>query len=369
MVLELSSLKEIDFTRPDNLLFLVIVFVLVAFICLAILFVLAALIKAVKKLVFNIFDIDSRKPKLNQASNADWVRARVQENNNPVGVPKYKVAGGELVQNFKVKEEKVSEKNVKQSYSQKESKDIAEGLAGLKTADAGEEQSISSKMPSREADKKEDEHAQIQIPKARHFEKSLPVEKFNLNTNANTIEGVVNSKVQNFEQKKTFEAQEKSVENKTDSGVISPKIPFSESFSDTIHDLPDHLAPQKAPEELSFFEKPDFVENKVQKTTQDKSIFGGNSEVSRIKLEYKMKKDPNIWKAARDVKLNISPVERSKLVKEVFSTAFGRNISKSDLNWGLKKLNQKLIDARDKPTEHEKIRKEIKFFKKIGGIK
>jgi hypothetical protein len=102
---------------------------------------------------------------------------------------------------------------------------------------------------------------------------------------------------------------------------------------------------------------------------EDESIFGGQPEVSRIKLENKMRTDPKIWRAARDSKLNISPVERAKLVKEVFSQTYGRNISKTDLKWGIKKLNQKLVDTKDKPAEHEKIRKEIKFFKKIGGIK
>lgn len=102
---------------------------------------------------------------------------------------------------------------------------------------------------------------------------------------------------------------------------------------------------------------------------KDESIFGGQPEVSRMQLENKMRTDPKIWKAARDSKLNISPVERAKLVKEVFSQTYGRNISKTDLKWGIKKLNQKLVDSKDKPAEHEKIRKEIQFFKKIGGIK
>ena len=101
---------------------------------------------------------------------------------------------------------------------------------------------------------------------------------------------------------------------------------------------------------------------------KDDSIFGGEAEVSRVKLESKMRLDPKVYQAQKQAGLNLSPVERSKLVKEVFSSALGRNISKTDLKWSIKKLNQKLSGAKD-ATEHAKIRKEIKFFKKIGGIK
>jgi hypothetical protein len=100
----------------------------------------------------------------------------------------------------------------------------------------------------------------------------------------------------------------------------------------------------------------------------DDSIFSGAPEISRTKLEYKMRTDSKVWQAERAAGLRMSPVERSKLVKEVFSSALGRNISKTDMKWGVKKLNQKLSGAKTS-TEHEKIRKEIKFFKKLGGIK
>ena len=63
----------------------------------------------------------------------------------------------------------------------------------------------------------------------------------------------------------------------------------------------------------------------------------------------------------------MSPIERVKLEKEVFSQALGRNISKTDLKWGVKKLNQKMLNAKD-ISEKGKLRKEIKFLKKIGGI-
>jgi len=96
-------------------------------------------------------------------------------------------------------------------------------------------------------------------------------------------------------------------------------------------------------------------------------MFGGKSEVSRRTLEQELRYDPKIWEASRQAGLTLSREERAKLVKETFSTAYGRNISKSDLRSGIQKLNQKMLGTKD-PGEHAKIRKEIKFFKKIGGI-
>ena len=97
------------------------------------------------------------------------------------------------------------------------------------------------------------------------------------------------------------------------------------------------------------------------------SMFGGKGEISRRTLEHELRYDPKIWKASRQAGLTLSREERAKLVKETFSSAYGRNISKTDLKWGIRKLNQKMLGTKD-TAEHAKIRKEIKFFKKIGGI-
>jgi hypothetical protein len=96
-------------------------------------------------------------------------------------------------------------------------------------------------------------------------------------------------------------------------------------------------------------------------------MFGGKGEISRRTLEHELRYDPKIWKASRQAGLTLSREERAKLVKETFSSAYGRNISKTDLKWGIRKLNQKMLGTKD-TAEHAKIRKEIKFFKKIGGI-
>ena len=123
---------------------------------------------------------------------------------------------------------------------------------------------------------------------------------------------------------------------------------------------------------LSHLDEKDSAKLPISKNEEpirnDQSIFDGKTEVSRIKLEHELRTDADVWKAAKAVGLTMSPVERSKLVKQVFSSAYGGNISKTDLKSGIKKLNQKMLSAKDS-TEHEKIRREMKFFKKIGGIK
>jgi len=109
---------------------------------------------------------------------------------------------------------------------------------------------------------------------------------------------------------------------------------------------------------------------KITEITTDSSIFGGKPDIERRELEYDMRNDPKIWAANKQVNLNLTSIERSKLLKEVFPEYMGRNISKNDLKLGIKKLNEKMrnIGTKDMAT-HEKIRKEVKFFKKIGGIK
>lgn len=96
-------------------------------------------------------------------------------------------------------------------------------------------------------------------------------------------------------------------------------------------------------------------------------MFGEKEEVSRSELRQKLR-GSKIFQAEKQVGLSLSPVERSKLENQVFAQSLGGNISKTDLKLSIKKLNQKLADAKN-PEEHAKIRKEIKFFKNIGGIK
>ena len=116
-------------------------------------------------------------------------------------------------------------------------------------------------------------------------------------------------------------------------------------------------------------DKPDSLEKMVDKNigAKDNSIFGGKKEVSRIELRQKLR-GAEAFFASKQLGLSMNAIERAKLEKEVFSQSLGGNISKTDLKWGIKKLNNKLLSTKN-PVAHEKIRKQIKFFKKIGGIK
>lgn len=187
-------------------------------------------------------------------------------------------------------------------------KDIAEGLSKLKSDSSAGEGTLESKMPSRSEDAVSEE---IKIPVPKRF--------------------------------------------LTNDVQFQPAGGFAAAQSKTSVVAGEHTAA-------------DMVQKISENKNRDSSIFGGKPEVSRIKLEHEMRTDAKVWQAAKQTGLNLSPVERSKLVKEVFSTALGRNISKTDLKSSVKKLNQKMLNTQNS-AEHAKIRKEIKFFKKIGGIK
>ena len=101
------------------------------------------------------------------------------------------------------------------------------------------------------------------------------------------------------------------------------------------------------------------------KTPSDRSIFEGK-ELTRKQLEYKLRTDPKSWQAARASGLaNLTPLERAKYAQDI-PRIFGSNISHSDIEGTLRKLNKDLANAQNKPTEHAKIRKEISFFKGIN---
>jgi hypothetical protein len=105
---------------------------------------------------------------------------------------------------------------------------------------------------------------------------------------------------------------------------------------------------------------------KVQ--VNDSSIFGGKEEISRSELRTKLFGDASVAKAQRELYMNLSPVERAKLEKSVFKSSYGLNISKTDLKANLKKMGREWASTSD-IKKKETLRKQIKFFKKIGGIK
>ena len=251
-----------------------------------------------------------------------------------------------------------TEQGYKQKYEVKEKKDIVAGLSKLKSVAPSKEGTVSSKMPSREENQEGDDRQQINIPVSKHFKAGDDTQATLNGENLTGQDG----------NKQAISPFEKP-------GFVEDKYGVHSAHNDNSKVSPQAKSEQGEP----IFEKPGFVEDKygvhaaneariAQKIKNDDSIFKGESEVSRIKLESEMKSDPKVWQASKQSGLNMSPVERSKLVKEIFPSALGLNISKADVKTSIRRLNQKLSGATD-PAEHGKIRKEIKFLKKIGGIK
>ena len=243
------------------------------------------------------------------------------------------------------------EKDEAQSFKQKEEKSIFEHLKELKTDKSEEKETLQSKMPSRQSAQEDDAHKKIEIPRAKRFRKYIEVKQPILN-----------------------QAKPKPkipVDPKTEAVIISsdlhnPKLVYEEekieAAKKTLHRNNEVPVPVKGGKLPTAKRE---VSN--QQKMQDDSIFGGKSEISRIKLERDMRLDPKIWQATRQSGLTLSPVERSKFIKDV-PQVFGRNISKNDLSRTVTTLGRKMIDTKN-PQEHARVRKEIKFFKKIGGIK
>ncbi len=170
-------------------------------------------------------------------------------------------------------------------------------------------------------------------------------------------------------EKDTVKAEKEKVGKKVEEGLAGLK-----------HNIPNEGLQSKMPQregenpesvdrrEIELPKSSKEVPNSDNANSADSSVlFQGRSDVNRRKLEHEMKYNPKIWKAAKDSMLYLTPIERSKLVRETFSSAYGRNISKRDLHQAVKKLDRKMRASKT-PKEHEKLRKEIKFFKKIGGI-
>jgi len=110
--------------------------------------------------------------------------------------------------------------------------------------------------------------------------------------------------------------------------------------------------------------------NKVKpaQKSSDSSVFEGKSELTRKQLKYKLWKDPKVAKAAKESLLFLKPTERAKLEKEIFPTIYGSNISRSDVKTRMHKLSQKMLSEQN-PQAKAMLRKEIKFAKKITGVK
>lgn len=293
MAFDFSLLKNIDFTKPENIIFLFIVLVIALIIFFVFAVIVNKIIKSIKRIIFGD---DTRKRCKARASS-------VQEK-NVVAKSRIVIPGGSFAQKFSAPKPAVEEKDVIKIDKKKSAEKVEEGLSALKAdTSAG---GLQSRMPSRE--EQTPGEREIKIPRTKRFFGPAG------------------------------EGAQDSYERATESDVNSK-----------------HFA-----EEAS--------RSKESKNTDSSMLFRGKKDVNRRKLEYEMRYNPKIWKAAKDSMLYLNRGERAKLIKEVFPSAYGRNISKTDLHQGIKKLDRKMRAAKT-PKDHERIRKQIKFFKKIGGIR
>ena len=100
--------------------------------------------------------------------------------------------------------------------------------------------------------------------------------------------------------------------------------------------------------------------------SDEENLFGEKTEISREEMRKALKSNEG-YDAQRSVGLNLSEEGRAKLEKSVFPNIYGKNISKADLKSAVRKLEFKVKSSADSKSKEE-LRKEIKFFKKIGKV-
>ena len=248
------------------------------------------------------------------------------------------------------KEAKSTAKNDKQNYDKKEQKDIAVGLDKLKGGDA----SAQSSEGGDSAIRKITLGSTIRIPVAKRFSENSPKNQATAAT-VRAINARPDAKIDQLVKKEQLGIKESS--------TAAPNV-LGAKESPAVEQLVAIGADKR---EKNIFTKKE-IKGPTNNASKDESLmFGKGEEVSRVQLRQKLRSS-KIFNAERQVGLNLSPVERSKLEKQVFSQSMGGNISKTDLKWGIRKLNQKYLSEKNLSAK-AKLRKEIKFFKKIGGVK
>ena len=294
------------------------------------------------------------------------------------------------------------EKDIVKEQREKWEKDIAEGLSQLKKSSSedkkeevkeekasvnGRIEHLKSSLAGESVDKDLDIEKRIETGKKfkdkdfiKWVEKKIKREK-TVKEKEESIkkEGVVISSDLHdtglFYDEKKIEAARRTIKEKNKGWFGSlfskkesvPKMTNRDisSFSGGVHDTESRKIAKSFMGNIS---EKSIARKEASNMQKDSSIFGGKSEISRLKLKHELRYNPKVWQAQRQAGLTLSPAERVKLEKEVFSQALGGNISKTDIKWGVKKLNQKMLGAKN-ITEEGKIRKQIEFIKKIGGIR
>ncbi|MEI7424807.1 MAG: hypothetical protein WCK10_01665 [Candidatus Staskawiczbacteria bacterium] len=359
MSLDFSLLQNIDFINKDNIIFLSILLIIAIIFIIIFWWTVLELIKIIKRTIIRILNIDL-KPKFDKKNSTDWLHRNKENRLLNIG-SNGKILGDNSMSSRPIATTKEGEKSESASnyYNTKEKEDIAEGLSKLKSVnEVGLKENNSEKKFG-----------------------NGPIINFFSGTEKTKDKNVVASK--SFEEKEKIDIAEGLSKLKSKSilgGGIESKMPSR------IDDIGGNQNGEiKIPTPIRHSSQPGFVieqnnssigSNNValpHRSGKDgstgSSIFDDKAEISRIKLRHALRYDPKAYKAQKEAGLyNMNREEREGLEKEVFSPIYGRNISKSDLKRGIKKLGTKMR-SENNPEAHAKLRKEIKFFKKIGGIK
>jgi hypothetical protein len=384
---DVSIFKNIDFSKPDTVIFLgisaLIFLVVITVLFLAVRFIFRLL----KIFLRRIFKRETHYANIDQGSDLGVHVSQLEEakaEREKFEEQKKFAKSPTMENNFQKAKTEEQKKAGKETFEQKEQKGIQAGLDKLKTGNGKDDDSLESKMPSRDGKEEDrDAHEKIRIPRPRHFSQ---ISSFSSSAGGEQI-----AKEESKGSDKEDSGAEKTEKDQSGNIPKTPgiKMPSAAGFggnvglaghagakmpSGTINSGPNaNIAPhinaggqQKVPGQPDVIKMPS--SQAQQAKLAETVFFGKDKEVSRIKLENRLRKDEKIWKATKQEGLNLSQAERAKLVKEVFSPVYGRNISKKDLVLSVKKLNQKLVGTKD-AGQHAKLRKEIKFFKKVGGIK
>lgn len=365
MKLDFSIIKNIDLNSSNNVLFFVIVFLLGIIFVSIVSFIIYEIVKSLVRLFKKIFfKDDDLKVVVKELEESKEERKEVEEK------VKHLAAKGLDAPPVKSKQEDKSAKKVDTKENSKIEIPTSKKINGQKQP-GGEGPStpgVGQGMP-------ESGNPKIEIPISKKVEeqkKSGPVNS-SIPDVGKGASDTIGSKIEIPTSKKKDDAAvntskvhqgniiEKAIEKgevKIGSGLIIPKTEKHKDETVAIHE-----------------NKPIFEEkskNNVVIATghskNDGSIFGGKEEISRLEFKEKLRSSESAYRADIASDLKMSPLERANIEKQVFPSVYGQNISRSDVKSVVKNLTKKLGGISNSKV-HERVRKEINFLKKIGGIK
>jgi len=340
----------IDFQNKENLIFILIIFFIGIVLFAILIFIIYSIFKFIKKAIKKIFqknddlryaeNLEVAVPELEESKQERQKIAEKQQEfvKNSMAGPKLQYYNNPPPpKNEEQKDPLII--GQKQIFDERDKKDIEKGLNVLKKSGKDGKQEENDGI-----------FAKIKIPRAK---KVMPAQ-----------ENIGNKESGDEKQPAHQPAVAGKIGDESEAlKAAEIKIPKTVEPGQTLENKAPDLGREKTFSEV----------NKIGKTeprvSGDDSIFGGKSEVSRIELRQKLRYDPKIYKAQREAGLfNLNRITRAKLEKDIFPTVYGRNISKTDLKWNLKRLGREWASETD-VNKKGVIRKEIKFLKKIGGIK